>query len=195
LHVKQLEADALAEALPISTAVGDARALDVSDESVDAVLLLGPLYHLPKRSERLKALGEAVRIVKPGGPVFTAAISRWAPRLHGDVVLQLGDQYPTVPDLIEQVERTGALSPLFPGSFSGYCHRPAQLRAELRSAGLDVLDLVSLEGLAFALADLDERMSKPKARAAVLDAARAIERVPELLGIGPHLLATGRRRA
>ena len=27
----------------------------------------------------------------------------------------------------------------------------------------------------------------------VLDSARALERVPELLGIGPHLIATARR--
>jgi hypothetical protein len=45
LHVGQLEADA-AGAAGIRTAVGDARGLDLPDASVDAVLLLGPLYHL-----------------------------------------------------------------------------------------------------------------------------------------------------
>ena len=53
------------------------------------------------------------------------------------------------------------MPPLFPGSFSAYCHRPQQLRAELRTAGLEVVDLVSVEGLAFALSDLDERMDDP----------------------------------
>jgi hypothetical protein len=38
-------------------------------------------------------------------------------------------------------------------------------------------------------------MADPVDRAVVLDAARAIERVPELLGIGPHLLATATRPA
>jgi hypothetical protein len=47
--------------------------------------------------------------------------------------------------------------------------------------------------MAFALADLAERMDDPLGRTVVLDAARAIERVPELLGIGPHLLATAVR--
>ena len=41
------------------------------------------------------------------------------------------------------------------------------------------------------LADLAERLADPVARAVVLDTARAVERVPELLGISPHLLATG----
>ncbi len=50
------------------------------------------------------------------------------------------------------------------------------------------------EGPAFLLGDLAERLADPVDRAVVLDAARAVERVPELLGIGPHLLATGVRR-
>ena len=58
---------------------------------------------------------------------------------------------------------------------------------------MPVQDLVSVEGPAFLLADLAERLADPAARAVVLDIARAVERVPELLGVGPHLLATGIR--
>jgi SAM-dependent methyltransferase len=67
----------------IQTAVGDARDLDLADASVDAVLLLGPLYHLIDRAERVRALRECPRIARPGGPVFAAAISRWAARIDG----------------------------------------------------------------------------------------------------------------
>jgi hypothetical protein len=49
-----------------------------------------------------------------------------------------------------------------------------------------------VEGIAFTLTDLDERMATPELRAIVLDAARAIERIPELLGVSPHFLATAR---
>jgi SAM-dependent methyltransferase len=192
LHVDQLRA-AAGDDGRVSSAVGDARRLDLADASVDAVLLLGPLYHLPRRQDRLRALAEAGRVVRPGGPVFVAAISRWAPRLAGELVERLYEPLPAMRAETPQVERTGRLPPLFPGSFTGYCHRPGQLRAELRAAGLEVVDLVGVEGLAFALADLDARLADPVARAVVLDAARAIERVPELLGLGPHLLATARR--
>ena len=132
-------------------------------------------------------------MVRPGGPVFAAAISRWAPRLDGIMLERLDETYPDMPELVVDVERTGQLPPLGPGSFSGFCHRPRQLYAELRAAGLTVADLVSIEGPAFLLADLAERLEDPAARAVVLDTARAVERVPELLGIGPHLLATGIR--
>lgn len=194
LHVDQVVRDA-GGSPGVQAAVGDARQLDLADESVDAVLLLGPLYHLERREDRLQALAEARRVVRPGGPVFAAAISRWAPRLSG----QLAERLPALQseagqDLVQGVERTGQLPPLYPGSFCGYCHRPGQLRDEIQAAGLDMVDLVSVEGLAFALADLDERMSDPAERQVVLGAAEAIERVPELLGLGPHLLATARRQ-
>ena len=192
LHVEQLRADS-ADLPQLRTAVADARELDLDDASVDAVLLLGPLYHLRRRQDRLRALGEARRILRPGGPVFVAAISRWAPRLDGELGARLYERYPTIRQLTLQVERTGWMPPLFPGSFTAYCHRPQQLRAELRAAGFAVVDLVSVEGMAFMLHDLDERMRDPLDRRVVLEAARAIERVPELLGVGPHLLATGVR--
>jgi SAM-dependent methyltransferase len=192
-HVEQLGADAAARGLNIETAVGDARAIDLADGGADAVLLLGPLYHLQARDDRLRALREAARVVRPGGPVFAAAISRWAPRLHGEVVERLDLAFPSIGHQVETVERSGRLRELFPRSFSGYCHRPGQLRAEVRAAGLDVLELVSVEGIAFALSDLEARLADPRGRAVVLDAARELGRIPELLGIGPHLLATARR--
>jgi SAM-dependent methyltransferase len=192
LHVEQLRAEA-GPGPGIRTAVGDARDLDLGDAAVDAVLLLGPLYHLRRRADRVRALREARRVVRPGGPVFVAAISRWAPRLDGVLTLRLYESRPQLRELIDEVERTGWAPPLVPDSFSAYCHRPGQLRAELRAAGLEVVDLVSVEGLAFTLDDLDQRMLDPLAREVVLETARVLERVPELLGIGPHLLATAIR--
>lgn len=192
MHVRHLRGDS-AGFPQVRTAVADARRLDLGDASVDAVLFLGPIYHLRRRGDRVRALREARRIVRPGGPVFVAAISRWAPRQDGVLRARLYEQYPAIRDLTIEAERTGWMPPLFPGSFAAYCHRPNQLRAELRSAGLAVAEVVNVEGMAVMLSDLDERMSDPSSRAVVLDAARAIERVPELLGIGPHLLATAFR--
>src|SRR5215213_995063 len=73
LHVEQARALAGERGVSIDTEVGDARALNIGDSAVDAVLLLGPLYHLTQRSDRVRALREAARIVRPEGPVFVAA--------------------------------------------------------------------------------------------------------------------------
>jgi SAM-dependent methyltransferase len=192
-HVEEAYEAAARAGVRIKAGVGDARSLGMGDETADAVLLLGPLYHLTKRSDRLQALMEARRVVRPGGIVFVAAISRWAARQHGMLVLRVYETHPEVIDLVASVERSGVLPPLFPGDFPGYCHRPAQLRAEVRAAGLTVIDLAGVEGIAFALPDLEDRMKTRQSRDVVLDSARAIERVPELLGLSPHMLLTAMR--
>lgn len=193
-HVDEARVAADAAGVRVDADVGDARSLDLEERSVDRVLLLGPLYHLGGRKDRLRALREARRVVRPGGIVYVAAISRWIARLHAVVVLRAYERFPETLDLVSDVERTGRLPPLFPGDFTGYCHRPSQLRAEIRSADLVVLDMVSVEGLAFALPDLQERLETDRGRGVVMDAARALERVPELLGLGPHLIVTAMRQ-
>ena len=54
LHVEQ--ARVLASEHGFATLPGDARHLNLADESFDAVILLGPLYHLIERTERVVAL-------------------------------------------------------------------------------------------------------------------------------------------
>jgi SAM-dependent methyltransferase len=191
MHVAQLRTTA-GTGSGIDSAVGDARGLDLADGSVDAVLLLGPLYHLARRADRVQALREAGRIARSGGPVFGAVISRWAARLDGILRSRIYEKYADAEELIDRVERTGVLPPLGPGSFCGYTHRPGQLRGEFASAGLAVANVVCVEGAAFLLNDLDARMTEDRDWQVVLETARAHERVPELIGVGPHLLATGR---
>ncbi|HEY5875897.1 MAG TPA: class I SAM-dependent methyltransferase [Ilumatobacteraceae bacterium] len=194
LHVEQAAAAAAGLGLDgVDTAVGDALDLDLSDAEVDAVLLLGPLYHLSRRDDRLRALREAHRVVRPGGVIFVAAISRWAARVHGVLADQLYLRAAGIVEDLTHIERTGELRPLFPGSFNGYGHRPRQLTSEVRAAGLDIVDLVSVEGPAALLSDLPTRLHDPLHAEVVFETARALERVPELLGIGPHLIVTARR--
>jgi SAM-dependent methyltransferase len=192
-HVEQVRLLAGRLGADVETALGDARDVDLADESVAAVLLLGPLYHLPQEADRVRTLREAARIVTPGGVVFGAAVSRWAARLDGVLRERIYERGPEMLDLIDSVEQTGVLPPMAASGYTAYTHRPRDLQAEFRSAGLDLADLASVEGAAFLMPDLSERMADPAARQAILDSARAHERVPELLGLGPHLVATGRR--
>lgn len=194
MHVDQVRAAAATAGVAVESAVGDARSLDLADGTADAVLLLGPLYHLPRRADRVQALREAGRVVRPGGPVFGAVISRWAARLDGMLRARMYAKYPAAEHVIDDVERGGLLPPLGPGLFCGFTHRPGQVRGELAAAGLAVADLVCVEGAAYLLDDLDARMADQRDWQVVLDSARAHERVPELLGLGSHLIATGLRR-
>jgi len=84
LHVQQarLAADAQAEH-SFTAQVADARSIPEPDGSADAVVLLGPLYHLTDRAQRASALLEARRILKPSGVVAAVGISRFAALLDG----------------------------------------------------------------------------------------------------------------
>jgi SAM-dependent methyltransferase len=192
LHVEQLQASS---GFLVHAEVGDARDLNLPDSTVDAVVLLGPLYHLRERAHRIQAFREAGRIVRPGGPVFAAVISRWAPRLDGVVAERLYESYPDVLALLPDVELTGNLPPVVPDGFSGYTHRPGELAEEIMEAELVLEDLVGVEGMPLAASDMTARLVDPAAWQILLDTARAIERVPELLGLSPHLIATARRSA
>ena len=193
LHIEQAQADARERGLGLaSAAVGDARTLDLGAGSADVVLLLGPLYHLQETSDRRQALREARRVLRAGGLLAVAAVSRWSPILGGLAVGLL--EHPEHLRVVEAAAKTGRFVPRPPSGFTrAYLHRPEELRAEVSSAGFEVLDLVGLEGVGFALSDFAERWSDPAKRAALMDAARLIEGVPELLGLSPHLLLMARR--
>ena len=188
LHVEQLRAAADERGLSVDSGVADARRLDLPDQTFAAVLLFGPLYHLQDRDGRLQALREAARVVVPGGIVLAVAISRWAAIMDGVLRLRLGEGDPRFAAVVDKVVETGRLDPLEDGGFSGYLHRPAELQAEVADVGLRERALVSIEGPAAYLVDVAERWESPAARDLVLDVSRRLEAVPELAGMGSHLM-------
>jgi len=174
--------------------VGDARRLDERDASVGTVLLLGPLYHLTERGDRLQALREARRVLRPGGLLFGAVVGRYASLLSGVAENLLGDpDFAAIVarDLIDGQHRNPTAKDYFTTTFF---HLPREVEKEVREAGFDLIDLLGVEGPAWFLPDLERRWADPGERERLLQAARAIEREPTLLGLHPHLLAVARRQ-
>jgi ubiquinone/menaquinone biosynthesis C-methylase UbiE len=174
--------------------VGDARALGAPAESADIVLLLGPLYHLTERGDRLRALEEATRVLKRGGRLFAAAISRWASALDGlSRELLLDERFARI---LEQDLRDGQhRNPTERLDYftTSFFHHPDQLAEEIRAAGLILDGIYGVEGPGWMLADVTERMSDPKRRRVLLHVARALESEPSVIGTSAHLLAVARR--
>lgn len=181
----------------ITASVGDACHLDVESSSMDAVLLLGPLYHLTDRADRLQALSEARRVVRPGGPVFVAAISRFASLLDGLSRHFLVD--PQFRSIVEQDLHDGQhRNPDRTAHWftTAYFHHPSELPTEATDAGLNCLEVVGVEGIAGGFgSSLFEQWDDPDYRDAILFAARASQSDPSVIGASPHLLMTAQRPA
>ena len=190
------EAVALADNQPehrFEVALGDARRLDVPDAAYDAVLLMGPLYHLVERSDRLLGLSEARRVVRPGGRVLVVGISRFASLLDGLRFGWSGD--PVFRAMLERDLRTGQHRNPEPERrpewfTTAYFHRPAELVEEVAAAGLEVEAVLGIEGPGWMI--WRDRWDDVDARAALLDAARAVEQEPSLHGASAHLMVVAK---
>ena len=189
---------AAAGALPGVTAVlGDARELPEPDAAADAVLLFGPLYHLPERADRLAAWREAARVVRPGGIVAGAVITRFASLFDGVV-----KGYFAEPEFVSIVDRAlgdgvhrnpGAESRWFT---SAYFHRPEEPAGEAAEAGLTGVRTVAVEGPVWMTgARLTEFLADERLTGIMLDMLRRVEDEPSLLGASSHLLTIARRPA
>lgn len=176
-----------------SVAEGDARSLDFPDHYVDVVLLFGPLYHLMESIERAQAIAEATRVLKHGGALFAACITRWASLFDGLVNGRLPDAA-FARMALEDVRTGEHRNPSeHPEWFTtAYFHRPADFEAELRAAGLARVEVFALEGPAALLPDFETRWADPDQRRALLDAAALVEKEAALAGLSPHLLAACR---
>jgi SAM-dependent methyltransferase len=180
----------VAAAAGIDAALGDARALDEPDGSYDAVLLLGPLYHLVERGDRVLALREAHRVLRPGGVVLAAAISRYASLLDGMARALLDD--PVFVAIVEQDLADGQhrnpVGSYRPGYFTtAFFHLPEELAEEADEAGFEDVRVLPIEGPGWVIERGDVPMEL------LLVGARLAESEPALLPASAHLLAVGRR--
>jgi ubiquinone/menaquinone biosynthesis C-methylase UbiE len=173
--------------------VADARALPRTDRSAEAVLVMGPLYHLQNADDRATALREAVRVAVPSGVVAVAGISRFASALDGlarargvdEAFVRMRDD-----DLRDGRHRntTGRLDYFT----TAYFHRPEELRRELEEAGLEQVTVYGIEGPGWMVGDFAQRWQDPALRRDIMNVAAAVEREPSIVGASAHLLAVGR---
>jgi SAM-dependent methyltransferase len=189
LHVEQA-----ASAGGFSVALGDARHLAEPDSSYDAVLLLGPLYHLTERADRLRALSEARRVVRPGGVVAAAVISRYASTFDG-LFRDFVDR-PGFSEVMTQGLRTGQhRNPdRHPDYFTtAFFHTRDDIAVEITEAGLRLQGVLPIEGPLHWAPGIRDRLADRAQRQLIIDALAAIERDPAMAGATAHLLAIGRR--
>lgn len=159
-------------------------ALDLSrytDDSFDAVLLFGPLYHLHAEEDKLKCIEEAKRVCKPEGKIFFAFISNdivilTMQQLHSDYLLS-GDYN----------KKTFRLDD-FPFVF----HTVDACRNLLCEAGVSICHEVASDGASELLQDLVNDLDE-KSYQQYLRYHFYICEKPEFLGMSNHLLFVGEK--
>ena len=194
-HIDTARAASAAQAsAPLASAeVGDARALPAGDESVDAVLLLGSLSPGGPSPHRERTLAESLRVLRPGGRLLAAAVSRFASSFDA---LRLGDyadpEFERIVegDLRDGIHRNPRVADRPEWFTLSYFHTWNGLFDEVRSAGFVDVEVLAVEGIGAGF-DLDDALRQPGPRDAVLRTIRRLEREPSLMGASPHLMAIG----
>ena len=167
------------------------RNLPLADEFADAIIMHGPLYHLTDRSDRLRAIAEARRVLRPGGLLLAFAITRYAGLIHG---LRCGYVFDAAYQRMTGTEvRTGLREnpPEWLSTFpKAFFHLPDELGAEVREGGLIHEATLGILGPAWMVPDLDASWKDKAHREVILEIARMTENEPLL---GPRLMAVGRK--
>lgn len=115
-------------------------------DQFDIVLNFGPLYHLTQEEERVQAVEEAVRVLKPGGVIAVAFISAYSPIFdtlkHSPAAIQ--DLRPRLKSyLSEGVYIRGKDG----GFVDAYFMRPERIETFMSPFGLEPLSLFGAEGM------------------------------------------------
>jgi ubiquinone/menaquinone biosynthesis C-methylase UbiE len=174
--------------------IGEARELEFEDNYFDVVLLLGPLYHLTRREDRLEALLEAKRVVRPGGQIFCAVISRFASTLDGFFRGMTADPAYVEGMKLNLENGQNRNEEEKPGNFTtAYFHKAAELNEEVSEAGLYLERMVAIECFGWLLPYFDHKWKLKEYRELLLSVIKLIECDNSLLGMSAHNLAVVRK--
>lgn len=172
--------------------VADARDLsEVTEWEFDAVLLMGPLYHLVVEDDRKAALTEVFDRLRAGGILFSAFISRFG---------VMGDLMKNVPDWIEKQDEVHSLlergrdpDDFHHGGFRGYFAQVPEIAPLHEAIGFETLVLVGVEP-AISADDESYNRLEGKQRQLWLDLLYKISAEESILGASRHLLYIGKKK-
>ena len=175
----------------LDAAVGDMRDLSrFEDETFDAVLCLGgTLTHISKAADRQKAVGEFVRVVKPGGVVAISVVGYLA--VLRTVMSQFSDEL-LAPHFMKLLQSGDA-----PGPTHTVWHffRAAELRQLAESFDMETLEMAGCQGLSSNLIEATNEIAKESRKwkrwkELVLQTATE----PAVVDMSEHILYIGRKQ-
>lgn len=179
--------------------VCDARNINREDESADIVLLMGPLYHLQNKGERLQVLNEAKRVLKKGGYLFSVGISKfssttWAISTYGKDNNFI-DDYIYTSMIMSELESGEHNRPIEYPNFlaKAYFHTSLELQNEIESVGFETIKKHAIEGIIWFTPCLSEKWEDKVSKERLLNIVRSTENEDEIMGMSPHFMVVSRK--
>lgn len=188
-----------------SSEVCDARSIPRADRSADAVLLMGPLYHITEYGERICAIKESHRLLKDNGILFSAALTPYSVLLHCITVYRLEGRKkksaldsPACMAMIERELHDGChINPekrILNGLGTSHLHSAKALRSELCDGGFPNTTVHGVMGGAWLAPNLDTLLADEASKAALMNTVRLLDGHEEVIGLSGHLLAISKKR-
>ncbi|MEE0265705.1 MAG: class I SAM-dependent methyltransferase [Acutalibacteraceae bacterium] len=187
-----------------SAEVCDALSVPRESKSADAVLLMGPLYHITEYSERISAIKESRRLLKDGGLLFTATLTPYSVLLHN---ITLYNPFGDDPDktledsaftkMVEREVKDGNhVNPdntIYSGIGSAHFHTAKELRAELSAGGFSESKVHGVMGGAWLAKDIEKLWANEASRNALMNTVRMLDNCEEIIGLSGHLLTVSEK--
>ena len=151
---------------------------------------MGPLYHLVLEEDRRKVVAQAFGLLKKGGILFSAFISRYG--IWGDIMRRLPGHIEQQGNLTSVLERgRNAEVPHWQGAFRAYFASPAEVIPLHERAGFTTLVLAGVEPVG-ASDDAYSKLTESQ-RKLWLDLLHEISSEPSTIGASCHMLYIGRK--
>jgi len=180
--------------------IADARSIERPPESADAILLFGPLYHIVEYNERQLCLGECYRLLKQGGMLYTAAITRyatllWATTVYGKSNILLNEN--SFYEMVEHEVKTGhhikKPESAYRGMGRSYFHLPNELKHEIETAGFIDTDIRGVVGPAWLTPDIDRIWVDELSRESLMRIVRLCDKEESIMGLSTHIMSISRK--
>jgi ubiquinone/menaquinone biosynthesis C-methylase UbiE len=171
-----------------SITCGDARSLEYENESFDMVLLMGALYHLQEREDRLLCLKETKRILKNNGTAIFSYISRHSAMLDGFVKGYINNLDNSITDLKILTGKHDNPEKMKGNFTTAYLHTTKEIYEELLYTNFSNIVLYAIEGFGSIL-NKEEYINDSEKLNKLLYYLRQTEQNVEMMGISFHQLA------
>ena len=173
-----------------SLELGDATDSKFKENQFDLVLLLGPLYHLTNKDERLQALSEAKRILKSNGILLIAIISRYASLIDGfkrDLIIDNDFEKLLINDLETGVHLNETEHPEY--FTTAYFHTPSEIIAEIGECQLKFEKLIAIESFGWIAENFQAKSEDPNYMSKLQKIINMVETNNDIIAMSPHIMA------